>query len=327
MIDVVCPDCRCTIVQSGTDSFCCRGCGKEYPVIKGILSFIAPDSKVSFGDYEEKQISAWTHSAALRKKMRRNRFLEALNTARIHLSLSGRRDRFFLSQIPKDRSRIMLDLGCGGGRYYFADRAIVVGADPVFELLMEAGELYDEVYHCNALSLPFADNTFDYVVSSDFIGHISFEDKDQLFAEMFRVLKKGGRSIHLSEAMASNCWFRFARKYPDLFQKYFIDRPGHIGMEPASDLRTRFLKHGFKEVAFQQTTSTLQECGFYTSCFDNEYKHHSTALRGLVNLDRVLSKFVIVKEAINVVFEPLSRIDNAFSPIDYGSAILAAFEK
>ena len=75
-----------------------------------------------------------------------------------------------------------------------------------------------EVYRCLGSALPFADESFDYVVSADVIGHIRHEDKDRLFAEMHRVLKKGGKAIHVIETDATSRWFKFAHRYPDLFQ-------------------------------------------------------------------------------------------------------------
>jgi hypothetical protein len=110
------------------------------------------------------------------------------------------------------------------------------------------------------------------------IGHIPFEIKDQVFAEMFRVLKKGGRSVHVAETDSTSCWARFAHKDPALFRKYFVDVPGHISLEMPSQLRQRFNKHGFKEIIFTKINGNVQECGTITGIFDNEYRAKSRFL-------------------------------------------------
>src|SRR6185503_13337082 len=104
-------------------------------------------------------ISAWTYSARLRDRIRQSALLSFINAIRIRLSLSGRRDRVFLKEM-KPRAgadRLILDLGCGGGRHYFCEYGKVIGIDPVLPLLQIARTIYDEVYQTSGFKLPFAD--------------------------------------------------------------------------------------------------------------------------------------------------------------------------
>jgi ubiquinone/menaquinone biosynthesis C-methylase UbiE len=48
-----------------------------------------------------------------------------------------------------------------------------------------------EIYHISSEQLPFSDNSFDVVISNGVIN--LSPDKPRLFAEIHRVLKKGGR--------------------------------------------------------------------------------------------------------------------------------------
>ena len=211
---LVCPDCRVEIVQSNSDWHCPK-CRRKFPYLHGILSFLTDAEKFNEGEFEEKQKHAWSDSAALRQKISQNRFLSFLNTLRIKFSFFGRRVRVFYNEMAGgDKSRLILDLGCGGGRHYFCNYGKVIGVDPVLELLPMAKKLYAEVYHAGGYQLPFADNTFDYIVSSDVLGHIPFDKKDALFAEMHRVLKPGGRAVHMIETDGTNIWFRQAKKFP-----------------------------------------------------------------------------------------------------------------
>ncbi len=242
--------------------------------------------------------------------------------------MSGRRDRIFYREMRGGGpDRLILDVGCGGGRHYFCDYGTVVGIDPVLELLQIARQIYTEVYHASAFALPFADNTFNYVVSSDVIGHIPFEQKDVMFAEIHRVLKPGGRTVHVIETDAANIWFRFAHSYPDLFRKYFVDLPGHISLELPSALKARFLRNGFKLVRFEKYAGAIQECGTIAGFFNNEYKLKSAPVRCAVGLDRLLARRLAVKELTNFLLEPVGRIVDWLTPLDSANGALVVFEK
>jgi SAM-dependent methyltransferase len=315
-------------VASGAD-LKCSGCGTPYTRNDGIISFLTPDERFNEGGYEAKQIAAWTYSAELRNKIRRSKLLTFINAIRIRFSLSGRRDRIFLKEMKPRATpdRLILDLGCGGGRHYFASYGRVIGIDPVLPLLKLAREIYDEVYQTSGFKLPFADGTFDYVVSSDVLGHITDENKDLLFSEINRVLKPGGRTVHCSEADAFNVWYRFARKEPQLFYKYFIDIPGHFGLETISQMDVRFVRHGFRSVRIKKLCSTVQEPGTLTAWFDNEYRQKSRGISFLVSLDKLLTRSFGIRELCNFLLEPLAQIDDAVTPLDHGPGALIVYEK
>ena len=328
LVRLLCPACRQEIVPDATDWKCPR-CQRVFASHHGILSFLTPEERFNEGAYEEKQLAAWTYSARLRLKIRASKLLTVLNRVRVQCSLSGRRDRLFWNELGSrgQRDFLILDLGCGGGRHYFCDYGKVVGIDPVLPLLQMAQAIYDEVYQTSGSKLPFADESFDYVVSSDVLGHISAKDKDVLFAEIFRVLKPGGRTIHCIEAESTNPWNRFARQYPELYQEHFVDKPGHIGMELASQWRARFLKHGFREITFKKLASRIQEPGVLTAFFDNPYRNKSRWIAGWVAVDRLLSRSFAVKEALNFLLEPLAQIDDWLTPFDYAAGALVVYEK
>jgi SAM-dependent methyltransferase len=324
---LTCPDCRVEIVQSAP-GWKCPKCGRQFPYLHGILSFLTDAEKFNEGEFEEKQKDAWSDSARLRQKISQNRFLSFLNTLRIKFSFSGRRDRLFYNEMAGgDKSRLILDLGCGGGRHYFCNYGTVIGVDPELKLLPLAKELYAEVYHAGGYQLPFADDTFDYVVSSDVLGHIPFDKKDVLFAEMHRVLKPGGRAVHVIETDASNVWFREARKIPGYFEKYFVDVPGHVGMELPTALRNRFLKHGFKQVRFQKLYGFFQPLGVVAAFFDPALDKFPARIRFAARMDGLFSKNFTVREGLHFVMEPLAIVNDMATPLDHGSGMLVVFEK
>ena len=328
LVKLVCPTCKQPVVSAGVD-WKCPSCNQPFTRNQGILSFLTPEERFNESVFEAKQIEAWTTSARLRDKIRSSAFLTFINLVRIKFSLSGRRDRLFRDEMlpGASRERLILDLGCGGGRHYFCEYGKVIGVDPVLPLLQMAGKIYDEVYQTSGFKLPFADGSFDYVVSSDVLGHISFEHKDLLFSEIHRVLKKGGRTVHCSEADSNNVWYRFAHKYPELFDVHFVDKPGHIGMELPTRIRARFLRHGFKEITFRRLNSTIQEPGTLVALFDNEYRTKSKWIGACVAIDKVLTANFALREVQNFILEPLAKLEDWLMPLDTTSGALIVYEK
>jgi ubiquinone/menaquinone biosynthesis C-methylase UbiE len=92
----------------------------------------------------------------------------------------------------------LLDVGCGTGRFSLLAarqfRCAVVGIDPSLSMLAKAKA---KCYNGNkwllgqAEAIPFPDNVFDACLASQVVHH--FQDRRQAFAEMYRVLRRGGR--------------------------------------------------------------------------------------------------------------------------------------
>lgn len=98
----------------------------------------------------------------------------------------------------------LLDVGCGAGvdlvvaRKMIGDQGRVCGVDLTEEMIARAeanfrklGLADIEAVHISSEDLPFADKSFDTVISN---GVINLSPaKPELIAEIFRVLKPGGR--------------------------------------------------------------------------------------------------------------------------------------
>jgi ubiquinone/menaquinone biosynthesis C-methylase UbiE len=98
----------------------------------------------------------------------------------------------------------VLDVGCGAGFDLLVALQLVgpsgkvVGVDLTKEMIdkaranLESMQIKNyELHHISAEQLPFADNSFDVVISNGVIN--LSPDKPRIFAEIHRVLKKGGR--------------------------------------------------------------------------------------------------------------------------------------
>jgi 2-polyprenyl-3-methyl-5-hydroxy-6-metoxy-1,4-benzoquinol methylase len=93
----------------------------------------------------------------------------------------------------------VLDVGCGAGpglRYFAARGARAVGVDLVHYPLLETQRLAPAAHLVQgdvARDLPFADGSFDLLLLSELIEHIT--DEQPLLAECYRVLRPGGAVV------------------------------------------------------------------------------------------------------------------------------------
>ena len=92
------------------------------------------------------------------------------------------------SASPAER---VLDAGCGEGILVeeFAGRLAIEGID--------ANYSSDRVRSGSVTALPYAEGTFDRAMCLDVLEHLTFEEQPRALAELFRVLRPGGRAARL----------------------------------------------------------------------------------------------------------------------------------
>ncbi len=99
--------------------------------------------------------------------------------------------------------QLLLDVGCGTGRGFqdlARSGARLVGSDGSVDMLGQAARVYPAgqsplLAAAYAQHLPFASNSFDAVVSLNFLHLFSVETQRQMVQEMKRVVKPGGRLV------------------------------------------------------------------------------------------------------------------------------------
>lgn len=156
----------------------------------------------------------------------------------------------------------VLELGCGTGMLALLKRKgiALTGVDLSSECALAAHRNgYDAAFAAELSRLPFPSASFDYVVSLDVLGHVEAEAKDAVLAEVKRVLRPGGVTLHGIE-----CTDRTARKGYDEMSpeelRRFIEIDGHVGLEEEQEHAARFLKF-FAHVAWEPR---------YTLCLSSE---------------------------------------------------------
>lgn len=115
-----------------------------------------------------------------------------------HYSIGTRvRNSYLLKFLQPKRGDRILDVGCGVG--YFADLLTEKGAE-VWGVDLDRDSirvarlvLSERVKFASAESLPFDDNSFDKILCSEVLEHIS--DDKKAIREILRVVKPGGRIL------------------------------------------------------------------------------------------------------------------------------------
>jgi len=111
--------------------------------------------------------------------------------------------QFLASGLFSSETRV-LDVGCGTGNYAAALTAAtdcrISGVDPSQRMLDWAREAasWASLELNSAESLPFGDDAFDVVMSTDVIHHI--RDRDAYFREAARVLRPGGHLVTVTDS-------------------------------------------------------------------------------------------------------------------------------
>lgn len=236
-----------------------------------------------------------------------------------------KKERFFLKHLRGRQGRI-LDLGCGGGWGFFATLGPVIGLDLSRLSLKNASTIYQGAIQASATALPFADESFDYVVSLDLLGHIPIERKDRLLAEIYRVLKPGGMTLHYIEAASSDPMTRLARRDEELFSHHILLPEGHIGLEPPMAIFSRFRQCGLEPRVEAAVYKGLLYPRRLVQCFDNAYREQTT-IDVLVRLCKALTAWGPLEDLSNIATSALFELLDPLLPQDWAGGVLVCYAK
>jgi SAM-dependent methyltransferase len=303
MVTLVCPDCR-TPLDHRADTLGCARCGCDYPVVNGVPRFAAEDP---FYRNEMRWAQPDRSTGGLRNWL-------------------VRKQRFFVRRLA-GRGGALLDLGCGGGWALFANGRVSVGVDIAQRSLEAARTIYSLTVAAHWTKLPFPDNSFDTVVSSDVLGHVPFEEKDRVFRELYRVLKPGGRTLHYIEAEGVDPLTRFARRWPASYQKHFIDPEGHVGMERPTAIFARFRKQGFKPIHEEGAYKLLVYVNRAVQLYDGDYARRSLLLGLWVWAAKAAMRTPVTETLGNLAIAAGLEVGDRTLPTDWGSGVLVEYEK
>lgn len=158
----------------------------------------------------------------------------------------------------------ILDLGCGDGhlsRRIAEMGAHVLGVDASAEMVAAARERGVEAEQAKAEKLPFGDRKFDAVFSNAALHWV--RGQDAMLAQVFRVLKPGGRFVAEMGGHGNIAAIQVA--LTAVLQRHgFSDREDGVNYFPtAESYSARLKRHGFEveEIALIPRPTRLAESG------------------------------------------------------------------
>ncbi len=146
--------------------------------------------------------------------------------------------------LPKAEKGLFVGIGKGLELAARRNEGFTVGLDLPFTYLpMIKDRLKDEnvgITQGDGTGLPFADNTFDYIVCSEVIEHVP--EREKMVSEFNRVIKPGGYVIITTPNWIS--WYGFARRLVEILSRRDI----HADDQPLDNWVTLpYLKREFGE--------------------------------------------------------------------------------
>jgi len=192
---ICCPNCYNDLVQINQNEFLCNNCMKKFLQEDNIFFLFEKDEdneKIKIG---EESID------------KTNKYIENLPVISKDYTPLRQRAVYWDSVIEKRHVKLLhpyldnaalLDTGCGTGNLLKMVGSFVslgIGIDASIPSLRMAIEKNQETqkfrfFYGNVLKMPFKDNSFEIIVSSEVIEHVS--DPRNYVKELFRILKPGG---------------------------------------------------------------------------------------------------------------------------------------
>ena len=169
----------------------------------------------------------------------------------------------FMQQSQLDNARRVLDLGCGTGslaifikRDFMTIDITALDCDRTILSIaaVKAVEAHLDIQHVQAFAeyLPCQNNSFDRILSSLFFHHLSWNRKQQVAKEVFRVLKPGGELHVLDWGRASDRLMRAL-----FFAVQLVDGFSNTQDNVAGRLPELFEQTGFSQVEEKQSFNTV----------------------------------------------------------------------
>jgi ubiquinone/menaquinone biosynthesis C-methylase UbiE len=200
---------------------------------------------------------------------------KVLNTDRSNVDLLATA----VGQLPADTADL-LDIGSGTGRLTAMCRAAlphtrIVGVDPAPSMVEQATEKFAADRHTTFTGgvvedlSEFADGSFDVVISSFALHHLELDTYKLAAAELFRVLRPGGKFINADQfcrVMGPAGSRERAQDVLDLLTakaKHYLENASFERMLLQVDLLPRFMREDGEILTTPEFwTTALDEAGF-----------------------------------------------------------------
>ena len=202
-------------------------------------------------------------------------FIEQVDGAKEFKNFTGKyfdlfkRYRRNIKLLDLEVNHNLLEYGCGRGEVCIFHRCRggkAIGVDYSTDAINLAREkakklkIDVEFFNCNFSDFNFSDNSFDRILASEFIEHISKEEGFAFFNLSYKALKPGGKLLvftypntlqrrfgyHIMRFMYLFLGKRLPRKQPDMISEHYAKY--HLNEQSYFSLRNSAKRGGFNRV-------------------------------------------------------------------------------
>jgi SAM-dependent methyltransferase len=309
-IQLSCPTCQGALSQT-ENSYRCHQCLSLFPVQDGVVTFLKEGDEFYEGAYDATVNITFANEKSLKAFLYFHLYREPyLNAIRRY------------ARPPA----AILDLGCGGGTRYLAQKGTVAGLDLSFASLKKTPGFYDQAVQADALNLPFPDDTFDLVTSSFAFEHFLPAEKPALLSQIYRVLKPGGRIIFLFDCDNHNALFRWLKKEETWYQEGIVENDHHYGLQWASVNLGLIEQSGFVLLEHRGLNKTpVQYLPVYG--WIKKYQSKSKLIFIATRVAAQIARYKVLWVPYHTLVNWLDLACEPFFPLDYARVLLVVAEK
>lgn len=256
-IYLICPECQLKLLEFDS-LYHCGNCNSNYPIKEGVVCFHneSDDFYEHFFDIAD---YASKGTFPFKSNFTYKRTLKSL----LHLYFAEHQFLWYIQKHVKQTGKI-LDVACGPGKRYLAQKGEVTGIDLSFRGLKETTEFYKLSIQADALRMPFPEAAYDVVTCCFGFEHFKPDVKYLLLNQFYRVLKPGGKIILLFDCDSNNPLFRWVKRNPELYKENFVERPDHYGLQMPSENMKLIENSGFKIIECHADCKTpFQDAAFF----------------------------------------------------------------
>ncbi len=307
---LICPACKSKLLTFDS-LYCCENCNRDYPIKDGVICFLNENDDFYEGSY----------MATINFTCKSERSLKSL----LYLYFINTHYLWYIRKHVKPSGKI-LDVACGGGVRYLAQKGEVTGIDLSLNSLKKTTEFYKLSVQANVLNMPFPDTAYDLVTSCYAFEHFRPDEKQLLLNQFYRVLKPGGKLVLLFDCDNDNPLFRWVKRFPKLYKKGFVENDRHYGLQFPSENIKLIENAGFKILDYHAANKThIQHLPVYG--WIEPYGEKSRLAARASNLACYARKYRFTNLGYQVFVTLFDDLIEKFLPLDWARLSLIVAEK
>jgi ubiquinone/menaquinone biosynthesis C-methylase UbiE len=310
-IALTCPNCSKQIIHI-QNIYKCNVCNKDYAIKDGIICLLSKNDQFYEGAYDATTNITFQDNYSFKSSL----FFDIYRDPYQHA-------------LKKyiDKSKTILDIGCGGGIKWISQKNQVIGIDLSFASLKKTTSFYNMSIRANCLKLPFPAETFDIVISSSLFEHLEIDKKKILLNEIYRVIKPNGFIILIFDCDSHNPLIKLLKKDSILYKECFVNHDHHYGLNTTASFNLDLIANAkFSILEYRGLNKTILQ---YFSVYQwmEPYGKKSRFLYFINALSKRLVKIKIIRASYYCFLNWFDIAIEKLLPLNYSRLLVVVAQR